>query len=166
MRKPAHIALLIVLMMQAMVPVMHVLTMLVMTTTIGATSAVTDIRVGVMLIDDRRVPYSVHRVGPAVDVAMATVNREHLNSSYRLVSVLRVYDDICSARYATGESRSTSHCHGWVTFYFPLSQVGHVLHPIVTGESRFNSRCHRGVRFYPPLAQVSHILRPAVATVC
>ena len=98
-------------MLQTMLPAMSVWMMLAMKVTLATTSTATALRVGVMLINDIRVPYGVHRVGPAVDVAMATVNRELLNSSYRLVSVLRVYDDICSARYATGRSRFMSHRH-------------------------------------------------------
>ncbi|CAG5116349.1 unnamed protein product, partial [Candidula unifasciata] len=64
--------------------------------------AVIQIKVGVLLISDLNAPYSVQRTGPAVDIALETVNTRMLNSSYRLVKVLRVYDRICDARFASG----------------------------------------------------------------
>nr|KAG5686052.1 hypothetical protein BaRGS_028430 [Batillaria attramentaria] len=76
-----------------------------------AVQSVTEIKVGVLLIADSRVPYSVHRVAPAVDIALETVNRDLLNDSYRLVSELRIYDDICDARYATGVASDLFHKH-------------------------------------------------------
>ncbi|XP_046567278.1 atrial natriuretic peptide receptor 1-like [Haliotis rubra] len=64
--------------------------------------AVTEYKVGVMLISGSDVPYSFERTGPAIRLAFQKVNREILNSSYQLVPVERPYDDICSARNATG----------------------------------------------------------------
>lgn len=64
---------------------------------------VTQIKVGVLLIADVNAPYSIQRAGPAVDIAMESVNTRMLNGSYRLVKVLRVYDDICDARFAAGK---------------------------------------------------------------
>ncbi|XP_048242362.1 atrial natriuretic peptide receptor 1-like [Haliotis rufescens] len=63
---------------------------------------VTEYKVGVMLISGSDVPYSFERTGPAIKLAFQKVNREILNSSYQLVPVERPYDDICSARNATG----------------------------------------------------------------
>lgn len=68
---------------------------------------VTEYKVGVMLISGSDVPYSFERTGPAIKLAFQKVNREILNSSYQLVPVERPYDDICSARNATGKPSKT-----------------------------------------------------------
>lgn len=65
--------------------------------------AVTQIKVGVLMMSDINAPFSVQRAGPAVDIAFETVNSKVLNGSYRLVKVLRVFDRICDARYASGK---------------------------------------------------------------
>lgn len=72
---------------------------------ISHTSAgnVTNIKVGVMINGDLTLPYSVQRTGPAVDIALEYVNTELLNESYQLVPILRIYDDICDARRASGK---------------------------------------------------------------
>ncbi|XP_041372123.1 atrial natriuretic peptide receptor 3-like [Gigantopelta aegis] len=55
-----------------------------------------------MLIRDNSTPYTLERVEPAIQVAINVVNSEILNSSYRLVPVLRAYDNECNARNGTG----------------------------------------------------------------
>ncbi|KAK6973754.1 Nitrogen permease reactivator protein, partial [Biomphalaria glabrata] len=61
---------------------------------------VTDIKIGVLLISDINVPYSIQRTGPAIHIAVEKVN-QNLVEGYRLVTVIRVYDNLCDARYAS-----------------------------------------------------------------
>ncbi|KAH9495861.1 Nitrogen permease reactivator protein, partial [Bulinus truncatus] len=63
--------------------------------------AVTDIKIGILLINDTSVPYSIQRTGPAISIAMETVNARTL-IGYRLVPVIRVYDHLCDPRFASG----------------------------------------------------------------
>ncbi|XP_055899976.1 atrial natriuretic peptide receptor 1-like [Biomphalaria glabrata] len=62
---------------------------------------VTGIKIGVLLISDINVPYSIQRTGPAIHIAVEKVN-QNLMEGYRLVTVIRVYDNLCDARYASG----------------------------------------------------------------
>ena len=63
---------------------------------------VIEFRVGVILIDGHGAPYDRIRSGPAIDMAFEMVNREILNSSYRLVKVDRKYGPKCDANVAPG----------------------------------------------------------------
>ena len=67
-------------------------------------STVTEIKIGVVLISDRNLVYGYHRVAAAVDMAVDRVNRDILNSSYRLVTVMRWYGPACDGAEAPGKS--------------------------------------------------------------
>ncbi|ESO97952.1 hypothetical protein LOTGIDRAFT_153062 [Lottia gigantea] len=71
---------------------------------VGATyvTSVTEIKIGTLLISEHHAPYTMERVGPALDVAFDEINSNILNESYKLVQVKVAYDNICNARYATG----------------------------------------------------------------
>ena len=62
-----------------------------------------ELKVGVMLVSDAEYPYTMERVGTAIRLAFHSVNAEILNGDYTLVPVERAYDDVCSARNATGK---------------------------------------------------------------
>ena len=64
---------------------------------------VTEFRVGVILINGHGAPYDKIRSAPAIDMAFDMVNREILNSSYRLVKVDREYGPRCDANVAPGK---------------------------------------------------------------
>ena len=66
------------------------------------TSGVTEIKIGVVLISDRNLVYGYHRVAPAIDMAVERVNNDILNSSYRLVTVMRWYGPVCDGAEAPG----------------------------------------------------------------
>ena len=63
---------------------------------------VTEIKIGVVLISDRNIVYGYHRVAPAIDMAVERVNNDILNSSYRLVTVMRSYGPECDGSEAPG----------------------------------------------------------------
>ena len=66
------------------------------------TFGVTEIKIGVVLISDRNIVYGYHRVAPAIDMAVERVNNDILNSSYRLVTVMRSYGPECDGSEAPG----------------------------------------------------------------
>ena len=72
---------------------------------VWCTSALTEIKIGVVLISDRNLVYGYHRVAAAIDMAVDRVNNDILNSSYRLVTVMRLYGPVCDGAEAPGKLR-------------------------------------------------------------
>ena len=66
------------------------------------TQGVTDLYIGVVMIEDAGTPYDIERVGPAIDIAIEKVNSEILNSSFNLRKIERRYGNICSNTRASG----------------------------------------------------------------
>ena len=65
---------------------------------------VTEFKVGVIIISDSGAPYDIERAGAAIDLAFEKVNREVLNTSYRITQIQKKYGPVCSAEKAPGES--------------------------------------------------------------
>ncbi|CAL1543500.1 unnamed protein product, partial [Lymnaea stagnalis] len=127
------------------------------------TQAVTQIKIGVMLINDTSVPYSVQRTGPAIDIAIATVNTEILNSSYQLVPVVRIYDSICDPRYASGVAAELHYIEGVQALIGPAcsNALDHVARlagywniPILTGLG--DSGIFNNKTVYPTLTRFAY----------
>ncbi|KAI0213822.1 Atrial natriuretic peptide receptor 3, partial [Lamellibrachia satsuma] len=64
--------------------------------------AVTEIKIGVILINDVDMVYGYHRTAPAIDMAIERVNNQILNSSYRIVTEMRWYGPDCDGAIAPG----------------------------------------------------------------
>ena len=67
-------------------------------------TAVTEIKIGVILINDRDLVYGYHRTAPAIDMAIERVNSEILNGSYRIVPEMRSYGPECDGAVAPGRT--------------------------------------------------------------
>ena len=70
----------------------------------GICHAVTEIKVGVILISGSGAPYDYERTAPAIDIAVEKVNRELINNAtHLLVPLKRTYGPSCDAVQAPGE---------------------------------------------------------------
>ncbi len=67
-----------------------------------ATSALQEIRVGVLLVEGSGAPYDVHRSGAAVELALAEVNRDLAEIGVTLVPILKTFGPSCDPAMATG----------------------------------------------------------------
>lgn len=65
--------------------------------------SVTKIKVGYTIVQGSGSPFDKDRVDPAVDIAVNRVNREFLNTSYKLVKLERNYGQLCSGTRAAGK---------------------------------------------------------------
>ncbi|GAB1599922.1 atrial natriuretic peptide receptor 1-like [Argonauta hians] len=63
---------------------------------------VTEIKVGVLQIDHKMYPFSIARIGPAIELGIKRVNNEMLNSSYKLTPLIRVFGDYCATGNSSG----------------------------------------------------------------
>ena len=78
--------------------------------TLEKSDDVIELPVGVILIDGQGAPYDRKRSASAIDIAFETVNRDILNSSYRLVKIDRKYGPKCDANVAPGEINNRIFC--------------------------------------------------------
>ena len=65
-------------------------------------TAVTEIKIGVILINDARLVYGYQHIAPAIDLAIQRVNNDFLNASYRIVPEMRSYGPQCDGSEAPG----------------------------------------------------------------
>ncbi|XP_033751983.1 atrial natriuretic peptide receptor 1-like [Pecten maximus] len=105
-------------------------------------SSVKEFYVGVAMIYDANTPYDVERVGPAIDIAIDKVNRDILNSSYRVVKIERHYGSVCSNSRASGMVADLYYRHDIVALIGPacpyaLDPVARLANywniPVITG---------------------------------
>ena len=68
---------------------------------------VVEFKIGVILIEGHGAPYDFSRSAPAIDIALEKVNRDILNSSYRLTMIQKRYGPECDAAFAPGMLQCT-----------------------------------------------------------
>ena len=69
-------------------------------------AAVTEIKIGVILINDTSLVYGYHHIAPAIDLAIQRVNNDFLNASYRIVPEMRSYGPRCDGSEAPGKTHT------------------------------------------------------------
>ncbi|CAH1786475.1 unnamed protein product [Owenia fusiformis] len=103
---------------------------------------ITEINVGVLIIDDDDSPYSIKRTGAAVDLAIAKVNSEILNSDFNLTVHKQPYGGGCTAAKAPGKAADLYYNEGIAALIGPACTsalepvarlAGYWNIPIVTG---------------------------------
>ncbi|CAI9725727.1 atrial natriuretic peptide receptor 1-like [Octopus vulgaris] len=65
-------------------------------------SDIIEIKVGVLGLDYEGYPFSIPRIGPAIEQGIERVNNDMLNSSFKLTPVIKVYGHYCATSKAPG----------------------------------------------------------------